>query len=204
MLTTRFLRWSAALLFAVVFAVSSLTAAASPNPQSSPTPTAAPPTGGATIAASPTPTATASAVEPRFPPCPDPDAKPMSTAASTAESTAEATPEGTNAPTIAADFQPGYLGVRGEDVANCGTKVLEVVADSPAAKAGIAVDDVIVAVDNLPLGGVDALRGYVTTKAAETSLEIVLQRGGKEMVVKVTLGKRPTITPPTVAATATK
>lgn len=228
MKTLKMMRWGALALIAVALTLSGVPALATPNQQASATPTAAAtmePTAEVTAEATAAPTMEATAeatVEPtaeataeatmaataaatRFPPCPNPDAVSTEapTAAATEASTEAATAEGTAAATQPADFKPGYLGIAGETVDECGTKVTEVVTDSPAEKAGVLVDDVIVAVDNMALGSVDSLRAYITTREVGASIEVVLRREGEEVVITVTLGERPTITPPTVLPTAT-
>ncbi|MGH7140819.1 MAG: PDZ domain-containing protein, partial [Pirellulales bacterium] len=64
-----------------------------------------------------------------------------------------------------ASDEPGYLGVIADDrtATGSGVELLEIVADSPAAKAGLAAGDVVTKVDDKPIRTLDefadALRG---------------------------------------------
>jgi S1-C subfamily serine protease len=84
-----------------------------------------------------------------------------------------------------------YLGVETQMTADGTPAVTSVVADSPAAKAGIQPGDLLVAVDGQ---AVDATHGFVDLlyrhKAGDT-VTITVDRGGSETQVQVTLGERP-------------
>lgn len=147
------------------------------------------------------PLATPSAAQgPKFPPCPPADGAaateppfPTATLRPTTASTAAATQE--------AAFAPGYLGVAGESVGGCGTKVIEVRAESPADKAGVKVDDVIVALNGEAMPGLTWLRSTVLSLAPGTEVTLTVKRGEEEIEITVTLGERPAVTPPTAEAT---
>jgi len=149
-------------------------------------------------------TTPAAAQGPKFPPCPPADGAaatepplptetPRPTSASTAAATAAATQE--------AVFAPGYLGIAGESVGGCGTKVIEVRPDSPADKGGLKVDDVIVALNGQAMPGLNWLRSTVLKLAPGTEITLTVKRGEEELEIKVTLGERPAVTPPTAEAT---
>lgn len=98
-------------------------------------------------------------------------------AAATAEATSEATAEATPAQPVetpVATLDPAttpFLGVLVGPVAECGAQVLDIFADSPAETVGLAIDDVIVAIDNTLLADYVATLGQsdlfnsITTEA---------------------------------------
>lgn len=100
----------------------------------------------------------------------------------------------------AGNATPGYLGVRVEQVANCGARVLEVVTPGPAATSGLMVGDVIVAIDSKAITGVDDARMAVESRAPGTKMTVTVQRNGAEQTISVTLGSRPAAAPATAAA----
>ncbi len=90
-----------------------------------------------------------------------------------------------------------FLGVSLKDgtatadgVTRRGAAVQSVSSGSPAANAGIQAGDVIVAIDNNPVGGAESLTAFVRamTSGQQTTLTVV--RGGKAIEVKVTLATR--------------
>jgi serine protease Do len=86
------------------------------------------------------------------------------------------------------------LGVQLEDDAH-GPKVIKVVEESGAARAGIKVNDVILAIAGLPTPSREDLLGALQDHRIGTSLQVKLLREGKEMEVSAILGKRPTTQP---------
>lgn len=154
----------------------------------------------ATLEATPEPQAT------KFPPCPPVDE------AESIEATEEPTPEPTLevTPTITptfdtrAEFAPGYLGIAAEDVADCGSRVIEVIGGSPADRAGLQLGDVIVAADGVPLRSATELRNYILSRPAGQSVLLVIKRDDQELEIRVVLGMRPRITPPTVTPSPTQ
>jgi S1-C subfamily serine protease len=121
----------------------------------------------------------------------------------TVEPTAAATTNATAAATQA-EFTPGYLGIAGESVDSCGTKVIQVEPSGPADKAGLKLDDIIVAANNTAYGSLEAFRKFIESSAAGAKVELVVKRGGDELTITVALGARPAQTPPTVVPEATK
>ena len=96
----------------------------------------------------------------------------------------------------------GYLGVMlqplDEDLAkefkiegDKGALVGDVPAGSPAQKAGIKEGDVVVAVDGKQVEGVSELMLMVAAKPPGTEVNVKLLRDGKEQVLSVKLGERP-------------
>ena len=62
---------------------------------------------------------------------------------------------------------------------------------SPAKKAGLMEDDVVVAIDGDKVGGSDAFRRVVALKRPDSTTALSLYRNGKPLEVKVKLGTRP-------------
>lgn len=87
----------------------------------------------------------------------------------------------------------GYLGVqlqRRRD-GGSGALVAEVVANSAAAKAGIKVGDVVVAVNGEPISGQAALFATIRSLAPREEATVSLVRDGTPVEVTAVLGERP-------------
>ena len=69
-------------------------------------------------------------------------------------------------------------------------KVASVAADSPAAKAGLKIDDVILKIDDEKIESVAHLTRYLLKKKPGAELVIHLQRGDQEVMLTVVVGKR--------------
>jgi peroxiredoxin len=84
-------------------------------------------------------------------------------------------------PPIAEDFKgpmpPTYIGVRTEQTS---TRVVAVVPDSPADRAGIAIGDEIVTVDGTPVVSSQGLSTQTHALAAGAKVAVVVRRGGQE------------------------
>lgn len=76
-----------------------------------------------------------------------------------------------------------------------GLSVLQVVAEGPAAKAGIQPHDILLEADDKPLRGIQDLIDAVDA-VKDKELTIELLRGGKSKQVKVKPAKRPEAPPP--------
>ena len=95
----------------------------------------------------------------------------------------------------------GYLGVTTEtvtaDVAEQlglpkdakGVAITDISPDSPAEKAGLKRSDVILAINEKPVGSLEELRLVIAQMLPESKAKIKLMRDGKERTVEVTLGK---------------
>jgi Zn-dependent M28 family amino/carboxypeptidase len=86
-----------------------------------------------------------------------------------------------------------YFGSRpayGENVE--GVKLEGVSAGSPAEKAGLKGGDVIVKFGGLPVKDVESYMVALGARKPGDEVEVVVQRDGQEMTMKVTLGSRPT------------
>ena len=83
------------------------------------------------------------------------------------------------------------IGISIEDVTEgSGAKVLEVTEGSPAAKAGIAKNDIITAVDGKEIKDVTALQEKAATLEAGVTLTIKLNRDGKQKELTVKIPKK--------------
>ena len=87
----------------------------------------------------------------------------------------------------------GYLGVQLERRRDGGSGALvaDVVADSAAAKAGIKVGDVVVAVNDEPITGQAALVATIRSLESGTHVTVSLVRDGTPVNVTAVLGERP-------------
>jgi serine protease Do len=116
-------------------------------------------------------------------------------------------------PTPPADVEPfennfsfqidgsGFLGVYAENINRenmgryhlsqvRGVGVTQVVKDSPAEKAGLRKDDVILRIDGENVNSVRKLNRLVSEMAPDHSIRIAVSRGGAEQEVSATIGKR--------------
>jgi serine protease Do len=95
----------------------------------------------------------------------------------------------------------GFLGVHAEDISRenvsryhlsqvRGVGVTQVVKDSPAEKAGLRKDDVILRIDGENVTSVRKLNRLVSEIAPDQSVRINISRGGSEQELTATIGKR--------------
>jgi len=90
-------------------------------------------------------------------------------------------------------LETAFLGVRGENVnteGQAGSVVTEVTAGSAAELAGIQLDDVVIALDGVPILGFDDLIAQVRAHRPGETIEMLIIRNGEEITVDVTLGVR--------------
>jgi S1-C subfamily serine protease len=64
-------------------------------------------------------------------------------------------------------------------------EVVEVISGSPAARAGLRAEDLIVAVDGVPVRGVDDLQRVLDADRIDARVELSLVRDGAERAVAV-------------------
>ena len=94
-----------------------------------------------------------------------------------------------------------FLGVHVEDVSKenmarynmrdvRGVGVTEVVKDSPAEKAGLRKDDVILSFNGEAVTSTRKLNRLVSESSADQSVRLTISRGGSEQEISATLGKR--------------
>ncbi len=94
----------------------------------------------------------------------------------------------------------GWLGVSVQDVpgaraSNAGVAIANVDRTGPAAKAGLRPGDIVLAVNG---DRVDSARGLIRAVSATVpgrSLNLTVKRGGQNMDVSVTVGRRPNASP---------
>jgi serine protease Do len=95
----------------------------------------------------------------------------------------------------------GFLGVYAENISRenmgryhmnqvRGVGVTQIVKDSPAEKAGLRKDDVILRVDGENITSVRKLNRIVSELAPDQSVKITVSRGGSEQDITATIGKR--------------
>jgi len=96
----------------------------------------------------------------------------------------------------------GWLGIQiqplSDDMArtyrmkdNKGALINEVTSDSPAEKAGLKADDVVVGVDGRTIEDNSDLSRYIASKSPGTTVNLRVLRGGAEQTIAVTLGTFP-------------
>jgi len=95
----------------------------------------------------------------------------------------------------------GFLGVYAENVSRenmsryhmsqvRGVGVTQVIKDSPAEKAGLRKDDVILRIDGENVTSVRKLNRVVSELAPDQSVRVTVSRGGAEQEITATIGKR--------------
>lgn len=83
-----------------------------------------------------------------------------------------------------------FLGVGGNfDADEC--KLSDITEGSPAAKAGLKVDDVVLSFDGQKVGGLEELAALIRKKKPGDEVTLEVRRGKETMKVKATLEKRP-------------
>jgi serine protease Do len=75
-------------------------------------------------------------------------------------------------------------------------KVIQVLPESGAARAGILKDDLILAIGGKPIQSRDDVTGVIQDHRLGDQIKVMLKRGDKEMEVIATLGKRAATTQP--------
>ncbi len=70
-----------------------------------------------------------------------------------------------------------------------GVEVVQVVEGSPAALAGLAIEDLILDVDGVPMNGADDLQRLMVGDSIGKTVPVRLYRGGRVLVIEVTLAE---------------
>jgi hypothetical protein len=84
-----------------------------------------------------------------------------------------------------------YLGTRpayGEEIE--GVKLDGVTEGSPAEKAGLRAGDIIIRFDGKRVGSIEDYMEYLSSRKPGDTVEVIIQRDGKEESLKATLGSR--------------
>ena len=95
----------------------------------------------------------------------------------------------------------GFLGIYAENISRenmgryhmnqvRGVGVTQVIKDSPAEKAGLRKDDVILRIDSENVTSVRKLNRVVSELAPDQSVRVTFSRGGAEQEITATIGKR--------------
>jgi hypothetical protein len=85
-----------------------------------------------------------------------------------------------------------YLGsIPDYDDAGKGVKLSGVQTGSPAEKGGLKGGDTVIKMDGKPVGTIQDYMESLSTKQPGDQIDVVVQREGKEVTLKVTLGNRP-------------
>jgi S1-C subfamily serine protease len=79
---------------------------------------------------------------------------------------------------------PAVASALGRDRA---VEVVEIVPGSPASTAGLAAEDLVVAIDGLPVRGVDDLLRLMTAERIDREVELDVFRGGARRTVALVL-----------------
>jgi S1-C subfamily serine protease len=82
---------------------------------------------------------------------------------------------------------PGQIGIDTENTEN-GLRITRVIEGSPAEKAGLKKDDVVVRADEKDIAGLNDLREVVRKHKANDEIVVTVRRGVQEVEVKVRLG----------------
>ncbi len=83
-----------------------------------------------------------------------------------------------------------YIGVTGDpDGENC--KILEITPGSPAEKAGLKANDVVLRFGGQKIADFDTLRSQVLKRRPGEEVTVEIQRGDQTVSLKLTVGKRP-------------
>jgi type II secretory pathway component PulC len=94
----------------------------------------------------------------------------------------------------------GFMGVRTDSLADDektdlkvknGIKVVEVVKDGPADKAGLKVDDVITSIDGRSIDSPQEVPPIIQAAGAGTAVKLEVVREGKKQTIEVTLARHP-------------
>jgi len=85
---------------------------------------------------------------------------------------------------------PVYLGVAGEN-AEGGAKLTQITPDSPAAKAGLKVGDIVKTADKKPITKYEELTELIRSHKVGDKLTLVIVRDKETREITVTLGRRP-------------
>jgi len=90
------------------------------------------------------------------------------------------------------ELLPAFLGVQmDQDRSDAGAKILQVLPDHAAGKAGMKVGDIVVAIDGEPVKNAFTLRFAIGRSRAGDTATLRVKRGEEELDVLVTFGPRP-------------
>jgi serine protease Do len=85
----------------------------------------------------------------------------------------------------------GYLGIELAEAAEVGARISRVAPDSPAAKAGLKADDLIISLAGQAIQDAESLLNAMQRSKPGEVVDLRVKRGGQEMELKATLDRRP-------------
>ena len=71
-----------------------------------------------------------------------------------------------------------------------GIYVVQIMADGPVAKSSVNIGDIIISIDGNKINKMSELRNYIYKKSPNDTVELLLNRAGREYKVNVKLGKK--------------
>ena len=89
------------------------------------------------------------------------------------------------------DLSDAYMGVHIESSDSEGARIIEILKDSPADKAGLQKEDLVTRVNDARIKDMESLLDLLNYFEPEDEIELVVVRNGSESIIKVKLGKRP-------------
>jgi S1-C subfamily serine protease len=89
------------------------------------------------------------------------------------------------------DVPHAYLGVSTTQATSGGAQVGSVIANGPAAKAGLRTGDRIVEIAGTPVREPDDVAAVVNTRRPNDEVRVVVERGGQRRTLTVKLGEQP-------------
>jgi len=87
--------------------------------------------------------------------------------------------------------EPGYIGVQIKKDDGGAVTIQMVMADSPAEKAGLKEEDVILKLNGEEVGDLPGFVQKIKDTKPGDEIKLLIKRDGKEMEVKVKVGKKP-------------
>jgi S1-C subfamily serine protease len=85
-----------------------------------------------------------------------------------------------------------FIGIKfGKHEDEKGFRLMEIIENSPAAKAGLEANDVLLKIDGKEIDDVEKLRDAVQAHKPGDKIKLTIKRSDKEMEVTVTAGEMP-------------
>ena len=89
--------------------------------------------------------------------------------------------------------QQGFLGISlgSRTDGGAGAVIGEVTPGSPAAKAGVRTNDIVLSINDQPVAGDEGLVAIIRDSAPGEKIVLIVERGGKKVTLEATLIARP-------------